>query len=87
MPACLVRAPLCPHSKLEFSASVAAGGLVSPAVLSTATGYRSHFLDAGELAAAGGPSAFVTAWNDREAQNKAWSKAEFAWRQGELFGR
>src|SRR5690606_12406208 len=47
----------------------------------TGTGYRSHFLDAAELAAAGGTVAYVTAWLDREAKTKAWAKAEFLWRQ------
>jgi hypothetical protein len=53
----------------------------------TTTGYRSHFLGADELADAGGPAAFVTAWLDREARSKDWSRTEFAWRQGDLFGR
>jgi hypothetical protein len=51
----------------------------------TATGYVAHFLDAEELAAAGGPAAYFSAWLDREAQTKAWHRAEFAWRQGDLF--
>ena len=53
----------------------------------TATGYRSHFLGADELTAAGGPIAYLIAWLDREARSKYWSKTEFAWRQGDLFSR
>ncbi|HRD76441.1 MAG TPA: hypothetical protein PK264_10955 [Hyphomicrobiaceae bacterium] len=48
----------------------------------TSTGYLSHFLDEADLAAAGGP---FLAWLDREAASKAWHRAEFAWRQGDLF--
>lgn len=51
----------------------------------TMTGYLSHFLDAGELAAANGPVVFFTAWLDREAKSKEWAKVEFRWRQGDLF--
>ena len=51
----------------------------------TSTGYLSHFLDEAELAAAGGPAAFFLAWLDREARSKTWHRAEFAWRQGDLF--
>ena len=51
----------------------------------TSTGYLSHFLDAADLAAAGGPVAFFLAWLDRDATTKAWHRAEFAWRQGDLF--
>jgi hypothetical protein len=52
----------------------------------TTTGYLSHFLDADELASAGGPIAFFTAWLERAAATKAWAKAEAKWRQLELFG-
>jgi hypothetical protein len=51
----------------------------------TSTGYRSHFLDEEQLIAAGGAVAYFTAWLDREATSKAWAKAEFKWRQGDLF--
>lgn len=51
----------------------------------TATGYLSHFLDVEDLDRAGGPVAFFCAWLDREAKSKAWAKAEFKWRQGDLF--
>ena len=53
----------------------------------TSTGYLSHFLDEDQLAAAGGPVALFTAWLNREATTKAWAKAEFRWRQGDLFDR
>lgn len=52
----------------------------------TMTGYLSHFLDAAELASAGGPVAFFNAWLDRAATTKAWAKAQAKWRQLELFG-
>jgi hypothetical protein len=51
----------------------------------TGTGYRSHFLDADLIAKAGGPVAFFQRWLDSEATTKAWAKAEFKWRQGDLF--
>lgn len=51
----------------------------------TETGYRSHFLDGEQLAALGGPIAFITAWLDREAATKAWARTEARWRQLELF--
>ena len=51
----------------------------------TRTGYLSHFIDADELAAAGGAVAFFTAWLDRDAKTKRWQKTEMRWRQGDLF--
>lgn len=51
----------------------------------TATGYRSHFLDEDLLAKAGGPVRFFHDWIEREARTKTWAKAEFKWRQLELF--
>lgn len=51
----------------------------------TQTGYLSHFLDEEELATAGGPVAFFLAWLEREAKTAAWAKADFKWRQLELF--
>jgi hypothetical protein len=51
----------------------------------TGTGYRSHFLDADLIAKAGGPVTFFQCWLDSEATTKAWAKAEFKWRQGDLF--
>ena len=51
----------------------------------TQTGYRSHFLDADSLKQAGGPVDFFLDWIEREAHGKAWAKAEFKWRQGDLF--
>ena len=53
----------------------------------TATGYLAHHLDEAELARAGGAVAFLTAWMDREAQGKPYRRAEFLWRQGDLFDR
>lgn len=51
----------------------------------TETGYLSHFIDADELAQAGGPVAFFSGWLNREASSKRWQKREFRWRQGDLF--
>ena len=51
----------------------------------TETGYRSHFIDAHELDAAGGPIPFVLAWLDEEAKSKEWQKREVGRRQGDLF--
>ncbi len=53
----------------------------------TQTGYRSHFMDAHALAAAGSAVAFFTAWMNEEAKSKAYQNAEFRWRQGDLFDR
>ncbi len=53
----------------------------------TETGYRSHFLDADHLNRAGGPIRFFLDWIESEARSKSWAKAEFNWRQGDLFGR
>ena len=51
----------------------------------TVTGYRSHFLDEELLAKAGGPVRLFLDWLEREAQTRAWAKAELKWRQLELF--
>lgn len=51
----------------------------------TETGYLSHFLDEELLNKAGGPVRFFLDWIEREATTKAWAKAEFKWRQGDLF--
>lgn len=51
----------------------------------TDTGYRSHFLDEDQLAAAGGPAKFFLDWLEREATTKAWARMEARWRQLELF--
>ncbi|MGE0701167.1 MAG: hypothetical protein AB7O57_18880 [Hyphomicrobiaceae bacterium] len=51
----------------------------------TTTGYLAHFLDAAELARAGGAIAFMRTWMDREASAKAYQAIEFRWRQGDLF--
>ena len=53
----------------------------------TATGYRSHFLDQELLVEAGGPVTFFLDWIEREARTRQWAKAEFKWRQLELFPR
>lgn len=39
------------------------------------TGYRSHFLDAKTVTAAGGPAAFVESWFDQLDAPKCWHKA------------
>ena len=51
----------------------------------TNTGYLSHFLGEEHLATAGGPVAFFLDWIEREARTRQWAKAEFKWRQLELF--
>ena len=51
----------------------------------TATGYRSHFMQAVELINAGGPVTFVTSWIEREAQDKKWLAAATGKAQGDLF--
>ena len=51
----------------------------------TETGYRSHFLGHDDLERAGGVVRFFLDWIEREAASKQWSKAEFKWRQGDLF--
>ncbi len=51
----------------------------------TETGYRSHFLGHDELQRAGGAVRVFLDWIEREAASKQWSKAEFKWRQGDLF--
>ena len=53
----------------------------------TNTGYLSHFLNVEHLATAGGPVAFFLDWIEREARTKQWAKAEFKWRQLELFSQ
>jgi len=51
----------------------------------TETGYRSHFLSHDELECAGGAIRFFLDWIEREAASKQWTRAEFKWRQGDLF--
>jgi hypothetical protein len=36
---------------------------------------------------AGGPVNFFQRWIDSEATTKAWAKADFKWRQGDLFAK
>ena len=51
----------------------------------TETGYRSHFLSGEELAATGGPVAYVTAWLDDAARSAEWKAHVAASRQLSLF--
>ena len=51
----------------------------------SASGYRSHFIDADELKAQGGPVRFITDWLAREAKSKAFVAAEHKRLQGDLF--
>ncbi len=44
----------------------------------TETGYRSHFIPAGSVAAHGGVVKFVTAWLDHEAKRIGWSNAQMS---------
>lgn len=53
----------------------------------TSTGYLAHFMATAALDHAGGPVAFLSTWMDREARCKDYQKAEFLWRQGDLFER
>jgi hypothetical protein len=43
-----------------------------------------HELAEQVLITSGGPVAFISAWLDREASNKAFAVAAFRWRQGRL---
>ncbi|MBS0243032.1 MAG: hypothetical protein JSS20_12710 [Proteobacteria bacterium] len=51
----------------------------------TETGYRSHFINALELANDGGPVSFVSAWIERESTSREWQKREVSRAQGDLF--
>lgn len=51
----------------------------------TDTGYRSHFLDGDDVAAAGGAAAYFRTWLEREARSKAYLKALANWQQLDLF--
>lgn len=42
------------------------------------TGYRSHFIDPGVIAAYGGALAFVTGWLDEAAELDGWHGAQLA---------
>ena len=44
----------------------------------TETGYRSHFMNKGNVAHNGGAVAFVTAWLDHEAEQTNWSNAQLS---------
>lgn len=52
----------------------------------TTTGYLECGVSADDLTAAGGVAAYLVAWMDQEAPSRAYQKAEFLWRQGDLFG-
>lgn len=51
----------------------------------TDTGYRSHFMHGEDLAAHGGPIAFVLAWLEYEAKTEKWRKHVEASKQLSLF--
>ena len=44
----------------------------------TETGYRSHFMNKGTVAAHGGAVAFVTAWLDHEAKRTSWNNDQLS---------
>jgi hypothetical protein len=50
----------------------------------TETGYRSHFIAAATIVAAGGPVAYVDVWLTAESQAPAWRQREQAARQFSL---
>ena len=50
----------------------------------TETGYRSHFIAASAIAAAGGPVAYVDVWLAAESQAPEWRQREQASRQFSL---
>jgi hypothetical protein len=51
----------------------------------TETGYRSHFISASAIAAAGGPVPYVDVWLEVEGDTPAWRAREQAARQLALF--
>jgi hypothetical protein len=51
----------------------------------TETGYRSHFIAASAIAAAGGPVAYVDVWLTVESDTPAWQARELTARQFALF--
>lgn len=51
----------------------------------TATGFRAEFVSADVLRHAGGAVAYIAALKDREAKVRPYQRAEFLWRQGNLF--
>jgi hypothetical protein len=44
----------------------------------TETGYRSHFMAVGSIAAYGGPAAYAIDWLDHEAARVGWSGAQLS---------
>jgi hypothetical protein len=51
----------------------------------TETGYRSHFIAASAISAAGGPVAYVDMWLTVESDAPAWRERELSARQLALF--
>jgi hypothetical protein len=51
----------------------------------TETGFRSHFIAASAVAAAGGPVAYVDEWLIAKSETPTWSEREQAARQHTLF--
>ncbi len=51
----------------------------------TETGYRSHFVHRDDVAEAGGPAAYVSAWLDDAARSPEWLEHERTSRQLSLF--
>lgn len=51
----------------------------------TDTGYRSHFIDGGQLKDAGGVRRFVEQWLATESNSSEWRKKHLARQQGDLF--
>lgn len=49
------------------------------------TGYRSYFCHPDEIAAAGGPVAYVIAWLEQDAQSAQWQESQAIARQLRLF--
>jgi hypothetical protein len=52
----------------------------------TESGYRSHFLEPGEVEAAGGAVAYVRTWLDEAAKEPKWRRGAAKRRQLDLFG-
>lgn len=53
----------------------------------TDTGYRCEFADPQDIAAAGGPVAYLSAKMDAEVASKKYKEADYRWRQGDLFSK
>jgi len=48
---------------------------------------RPHFLYADDLERARGQARFFPDWIEREVRSKAWARAGFKWRQGDMLDR